>query len=216
LIPRERMLKMKVVIATENAGKFSELKEMLSVYSIEYVPSWSFVCHEPEETGSTYIENAILKAKSIAIQTGLPTIADDSGLEIAALMGYPGIASARCIGPEATGEEKIQYMLNLMEEETNKEAMFVCSLAFIDPLHLTLPSVFTGVVEGTILTSPVGRYDTGLQYDSIFYYPPFDTTFANVGKWRKNRVSHRAHACFQMVHYLDGMMRGYNHGFGNL
>jgi XTP/dITP diphosphohydrolase len=207
---------MKIVIATGNPGKFKELQEMLSVPFVEYVMASEFTTEEPEEIGETYVDNAIVKAKFFATKTGLPAIADDSGLEIVAMGGYPGIISARCAGDNATGDEKVKHILNIMRNEKNRDAMFVCSLAFVHPLHLTIPSTFTGIVEGTILYSPVGKADEGLQYDSIFYYSPFGTTFADVEKWKKNRASHRASACFHMAHYIDGMMRGYNRGFGNL
>lgn len=205
---------MKVIIATHNPGKFSELEQMLAVEKITYLPPTDI--EDVEETGQTYVENAILKARTTAKISGRPAIGDDSGLEIFALNSEPGIRSARYAGEDATDAEKRQYILDLMDGVEDRQARFVCSLAFVDPHHLALPTVFTGVVYGSIISEAVGEADPGLQYDSIFYYPPFGETFANVKKWRKNRASHRADACFQMAHYLNGLMRGYNKGFGNL
>lgn len=208
---------MRVVIATRNPGKFEELSKMLETPGIEYVSLIEFDIEDIEEPGESYIENAIIKARKTTEMVGLPAIGDDSGLEITALEGYPGIKSARCAGQSASDDDKVRHIMGLMDGQKNRDARFICSLAFV--IHsrcLALPSVFTGIVEGQILTGPVGEASPGLQYDSLFYYNDFGTTFADVEKEEKNRVSHRAKACFHMAHYLNGLVRGYNRGFANI
>lgn len=207
---------MKVVIATHNYGKFYELQYLLKVEGIQYIPLSDFNIGEIEETGETYIENAIIKARTTAKLTGLPAVGDDSGLEIFALEGYPGIKSARCAGEEASDADKKQHILDSMDRVPDRNARFICTLAFVDPYHISLPSVFTGTSNGQIISKPVGDADKGLQYDSIFFYRPINTTFADAPKWLKNRISHRAKASGMMAKYLDGVLRGENDGFGNL
>jgi XTP/dITP diphosphohydrolase len=206
---------MKVVIATNNSGKYLELKDLLAVSGIEYVSLADYDIADIEEPGQTYLENAIIKARTVAKLTGLPSVGDDSGLEIAALEGYPGIKSARCAGEGASDVEKREHILSLMYKSTDDNARFICTLAFVHPDHLSLPTVFTGIAKGIIISKPVGDADKGLQYDSIFFYPPIGTTFANTPKWLKNRVSHRAKASAMMAKYLDGVLKEEFNGFGN-
>ena len=207
---------MRIVIATSNVGKFEEFQSLLRLDGIHYQRISEFEANKIKETGSTYIENAIIKATTISKINNMPTIADDSGLEICTLNGYPGVRSTRCAGEFATDEEKRWHILEEMAGKRDRRARFICAMAFVHPDHLSTPTVFTGIAEGEILSQAVGDAGKGLQYDSIFYYPQFGTTFANVPKSLKNSVSHRGKAAAMMRKYLEGVLKGENSGFGNI
>lgn len=207
---------MKIVIATNNSGKFNELKQMLDTPSVEFLPMSDFKIDSPEETGLSYVENAIIKARYVAEKVDMLAIADDSGLEINALNGFPGIKSARCAGDDATDEQKRNYILNRMKKEHDGTAVFICSLAFVDPSYTAIPSIFTGIADGEILEEPHGLSRPGLQYDSIFYYEPLKCTFAEMPEDVKNKVSHRADACALVREYINGIIKGRYLGFGNI
>jgi len=188
---------MKIVLATKNPGKYKELFQMLQMDGIEYVPISSFDIEDIEETGSTFIENALLKAKYASEKTGLPAIADDSGMELPVLNNFPGIYSARCAGENATDEEKRQFILKKMENIADRRVRFVCAIVFVNP-KTKLPTYFQETCEGELLTSSRGEADINIQYDSLFYFPEFEMTFAEMTKEMKNKVSHRGKACKAM------------------
>ena len=153
----------------------------------------------PEETGTTFAENARLKATYYAAATGLPTVAEDSGLEIDALGGAPGIESARFGGVDNTYPEKFALIYERLRGTPTPEsaARFVCALALVDAGRVLFEA--RGVVEGRIAPAPRGT--AGFGYDPIFYYPPFGCTLAEAGD-RKSEVSHRAAAFAQLRQHL--------------
>ena len=189
---------MRLLIATHNPGKLREYRDlcaelqdegMLKVVSLaELGVSW-----EPDETGRTFAENAILKATAFAAHTGLPTLADDSGLEIDALAGAPGVRSAR-YGGTGRGEDarRIQLVLEQLDgvPESQRSARFRCVIALAVPGGAV--ETVQGAVEGVIGHEPRGEH--GFGYDPIFYLPEFGCTMAQLDPATKNRISHRARA----------------------
>ena len=197
------MLKKKIVIATRNLGKFKELSELLKINNkVEYFPVSDFNIADPEETGKTFIDNAILKSKFASEKTGLPAIADDSGLEIFSLGGFPGVFSSRCAGENASDSEKMKFVLEKMKNITDRRARFVSAVSFSEPDNIDFPVFFTGYCYGIILSEPQGVSKPGLQYDSIFYYPPLKRTFAKLSSEVKNSISHRFFASNGMTDFL--------------
>jgi XTP/dITP diphosphohydrolase len=195
-----------LLIATTNAGKLREIKEMLPSFRLITLAGWPAV-EPPEETGTTFAENARLKALYYAAATGLLTVAEDSGLEIDALGGTPGVESARFGGAGSSYPEKFKLLLDALRETgaNDRTARYVCSLALVDG-HRGDQVLFEarGTVEGEIAEAPRGR--GGFGYDPIFYYPPFGCTFAEAGE-RKATVSHRAAAFHRLNQFLQSLER---------
>ena len=196
---------MKIVLATRNPGKLQELQELLEVDGVEFIPISEYDLEDVEETGKTFEENAVLKARYAAEHTGLPAVADDSGMSIRALSGYPGVISARCAGEDATDEEKRNFILKKMEGIGHRETQFVTCMALVNPLFLDEPICFTGVCNGELLKEARGEPKPQVQYDSIFYYAPVGLTFAEMTEDQKNAVSHRGNAAKQMKEYLENI-----------
>lgn len=182
---------MKLVIATRNKSKAREmatiLREHLSrdwdILALGDFPEFA----EPEETGATYSENAIIKSEFAANATGEICIADDAGLEVEALNGEPGVHSKRFAGAKTPFEDKISILLDRMKGEANRNARFRCSVAVTSPFAGT--KVFESTCQGLIAESPVG--EGGFGYDSIFLLPHLGRTFAELSESDKNRLSHR-------------------------
>jgi len=156
--------------------------------------------HMPEENGATFLENAILKARSVCLQTGQAALADDSGLVVTALAGAPGIYSARYAGLTASDEDNRQALLAAMASvaEEHRQAQFVCALAVAFPDGRLLTA--EGVCHGEVLTSPRG--DNGFGYDALFYYPPLQCSFAELTTKQKNQISHRSQALDKLLKYI--------------
>lgn len=194
---------MDILIATGNQGKVKELNELLAKFPINLQNLKEFPnIVEVEETGKTFAENAILKAKGYALQTNMWTIADDSGLEVEELNGEPGVFSARYAGENSTDEENIHKLLSKMNDKTNRNSKFVCFIAISDEKgeirHLT-----EGICKGKINYKPKGK--KGFGYDPIFIPDGFDKTFAEISEDLKNKVSHRRKALdkiFEIFHLL--------------
>jgi XTP/dITP diphosphohydrolase len=194
---------MKQVLATRNLGKVRELTEMLSdcrgleVLSLVDFPD----APEVVEDGKTYEENAIKKATQIAEYTGLPTLADDSGLEVDALSGAPGIHSARYAGERASDAERIQKLLETLKDvpEPQRTARFQCTVAIVEPERQSRVAV--GVCEGQIIREPRGAH--GFGYDPVFVPLGYAQTFAELGDEVKNRISHRAKAFAKVKELLS-------------
>ena len=186
--------KTTILVATTNPGKIREIEGILAGLPITLVTLGSFPgVPEPEETGSTFMENARLKALYYAAATGLPSVADDSGLEVDALDKAPGIHSARWHGPDYAVKFRMIYQL-LQERGLNTStARFVAAVAFAEEHTITFES--HGIVEGTIAPAPAGS--GGFGYDPIFFYPPLGCTLAQVDGAAKAEVSHRG-AAFRM------------------
>ena len=157
---------------------------------------------EAEETGLTFIENAILKARHACHYSGLPAIADDSGLEVDALQGAPGIYSARYAGVGATDAENLSKLLKNMENvpEQERTARFQCLMVYMRHEHDPTPVICQGAWEGRILNQPVG--DNGFGYDPVFFVPTENCSAAQLDAVVKNRLSHRGQALAQLVERL--------------
>lgn len=184
---------MKILLATQNLGKVKELQELLQgedikVISLCDLENWE----EVEETGATFAENAALKARVAAERTGLVTLADDSGLEVDALMGAPGVYSARYAGEPKDDERNNEKLLKELEgvPEEERAARFRCALVIVTPKGEEF--LTEGAVEGRILRERRGK--EGFGYDPLFYLPDFSRTMAELNVCQKNKLSHRAQA----------------------
>ena len=191
---------MDIILASNNKNKLKEMKEKLSIYNMNVISQKEAGFDiEVEETGTTFEENATLKAEAIYNQTKKPVIADDSGLEIDALNGEPGIYSARYAGPDATELDKINKVLNLIKEvpKENRTARFRCVICYIDKNGEK--HIFEGIAKGHIGYEPVGN--NGFGYDPIFICEK-GITFAEISGDEKNKISHRGRAIEKFVNYL--------------
>ena len=183
---------MKFVIATNNQKKLKELQKILVDFGVEAVSlAQAGVTTDVEETGTTFEENAVLKAENAMKVTGLPAVADDSGLVVAALSGEPGIYSARYGGDACKDDtERLELLLKNMEGKTDRRAFFVSAVACVFPDGEKI--VTRGECHGLITETAVG--DGGFGYDPIFYLPNEGATMAEISAERKNEISHRAMA----------------------
>lgn len=184
----------KVVLATGNPGKVRELAELLSAFGLDIVAQTDLGVESAEETGLTFIENAILKARHAAQITGLPAIADDSGLAVDALGGAPGIYSARYAGEEASDQQNLEKLLQALEKvpDGQRQAQFHCVLVYLRHAEDPTPLVFHGSWQGEIARSAAGA--GGFGYDPIFFVPALGKTAAELSKAEKGAVSHRGKA----------------------
>lgn len=197
---------LELLIATKNAGKIRELKELLADVPVVLRSLNDFEnVFEPEETGASFAENAALKAKSYALQTRLWALADDSGLEVAALGGAPGIFSARYAGADAGDGEKIEKLLNNLNKinDAGRRARFVCAAAISDEKG-EIQFQTTGVCDGKIAAQPAGT--NGFGYDPIFVPDGFTETFGEISADVKRKISHRAKAIGKIIAFLRGFI----------
>lgn len=185
---------MKVVLASGNKGKLREFAAMLADLDVEVVPQSEFNVPEPEETGTTFVENAIIKARNAAQHTGLPAIADDSGIEVYALNGAPGVYSARYGGAGASDEDNNTKLLQEMADvaEADRGARYVAVLVFMSHAGDATPIIAEGTWEGRILYERVG--ENGFGYDPLFWVPSHNCASAELDPAEKNRISHRGMA----------------------
>lgn len=190
------MMKKQCVLASNNKGKLSEISAILSDLDIELIPQSQFGFAEAEETGLSFIENAIIKARHASQHTNLAAIADDSGIEIEALKGAPGIYSARYAGENATDEENLQKLLKDLGDSTERKARYVCVIAVVRHHLDPTPMIFEGYWEGVITFEKKGA--GGFGYDPIFYLPDLGVTSAELTKEHKARLSHRGRALRKM------------------
>ncbi len=190
---------MRILVATTNAGKILELEQILGAEGIEIIGLGNLTAPEDIETGSTFAENALLKARYFHTRSGLMTIADDSGLEVAALAGAPGVYSARYAGPDASDRERTMKLLEELKDvpAERRAARFVCAAAIVWDGG---ERVFEDEARGVILSEPRGR--NGFGYDPVFYYPPLGRTFAELRAEEKSQVSHRGRAFRSLVGWL--------------
>ena len=188
-----------LLLATTNAGKLREIRGILADVPIELVSLERFPdVEEPEETGATFAENARLKALAYAAQTGLPAVADDSGIEIDALDKAPGVHSARWHGDHYPTKFAVIYRELAARGVDTSPARFVAHIAVAGAGRILFEA--TGIVEGEIARTPKGAY--GFGYDPIFYYPPYGSTLAEVDGAKKAAVSHRGRAFRQLRDWL--------------
>jgi XTP/dITP diphosphohydrolase len=189
----------KIVLATNNPGKVREINEMLAGYDLSVVSQSAFNVPDIEETGLTFVENALLKARNACMHTGFPAIADDSGLEVDALKGAPGIYSARYAGQGATDEANLQQLLDDLREipQSERTARFQCLMVYLRHPHDPTPLVFQGTWEGRILDAPRG--ENGFGYDPVFFIPTHNCASAELEPDIKNSLSHRGQALRALV-----------------
>lgn len=191
---------MKIIAATNNKGKLREFGEILSPLGFEVVSLHEAgIYAEVEETGSTFEENALIKARAVLLLSNLPVIADDSGLCVDALKGKPGVMSARWAGEGATDAQRIDKLLRELEGTEDRSARFVSVVAFVDTDGTAITA--EGSVEGSILYKPVGN--NGFGYDPVFLCTELQKTFAELSDEQKNSVSHRGRA----LRALSGMLK---------
>ena len=189
----------KIILATGNQGKVRELNAMLkSNYII--ISQKDLQVEEVPETGSSFIENALIKARNASFQTNLPALADDSGLEVEALDGDPGIYSARYAGEEATDEDNISKLISNMEQHQNRSARFCCAMVFVENAEDTKPIIIEKYWNGEILREAIGN--NGFGYDSIFYLPDLQCSSAQLEPEKKNLLSHRGQALNELLRHL--------------
>lgn len=185
---------MKVVLASKNKHKLVEISQITEKFGIELVlQSELGVDIDVQETGSTFEENSLLKAEAVMKATGLPALADDSGIAVDALNGEPGIYSARYGFDESLDDRgRVQLLLKNTQNvpDNQRQAQFVCVITLITPDGQTIQA--RGEIRGLLTREPSG--EGGFGYDPIFYYPPFGKTLAEVSAEQKNQVSHRANA----------------------
>jgi len=193
-----------IVVATKNFGKVKELRGLLADLPLQLRSLNEFPnIFEAKETGASFAENAVIKARAYALQTKLWSLADDSGLEVAALGGAPGVFSARYAGENATDEEKITKLLyELNETQDGKRlARFVCAMAISDEKG-EMKFLTEGVCDGKIALNPSGT--NGFGYDPIFVPDNFDRTFGELSGEIKQKISHRARATEKIIPFLRG------------
>ena len=193
-----------LVIATRNKGKTAEIRDLLDTFPITIKNLDDFgPIPEVIEDGETFDDNAYKKASFTARVLGYPALADDSGLMVDALGGAPGVHSARYAGPEATDEQRCQKLLAQMENEPERKAAFMCVISIAVPTGPAL--TYEGRCEGLITRAPVG--DQGFGYDPVFYYPPFEKTFAQLTMAEKSQVCHRGKALYEIRDEFDKVMK---------
>jgi XTP/dITP diphosphohydrolase len=193
----------RIVLATGNPGKVSEFAAILQNDTLDLRPQSDFGVPDVAETGLSFVENAIIKARNAASHTGQPAIADDSGLEVDALNGAPGIYSARYAGPGASSEDNNRKLLRALEglPEEERTARFICLIVFLRHADDPTPIIAQGVWEGRILPEPLG--DNGFGYDPVFYVPGHNCSSAQLKPEEKNRVSHRGIALNIFKHQMS-------------
>jgi XTP/dITP diphosphohydrolase len=192
----------RIVLATGNVGKVRELQQLLADMDYEIVPQSEFNTPEAVEDGLGFVENALIKARSASRHTGLPAIADDSGIAVDALDGAPGIYSARYAGAGATDEQNLNHLLENMQnvDDPDRTARFICLMVYVRHAEDPTPLICQGSWEGRLLRSPQG--ENGFGYDPIFYVPEKDCTSAQLSSDEKNAMSHRGKAIRCLVDQL--------------
>lgn len=193
-MPRHHVLPPRLVLATGNAGKVREMNHILDGLGVEVLPQSQFDVPEIEETGLSFVENAILKARNAARHTNLPALADDSGLEVDALQGAPGIYSARYAGPDANAADNNRKLMHALRGVPPEErtARFHCAIVYMRHPTDPMPLLCTGTWEGTVLEASRGH--GGFGYDPLFFVPTHDCSSAELPPQIKNQISHRAQA----------------------
>lgn len=195
------------VLASSNQGKLREINQVLSGLDIHAVPQTEYKVPDAEETGLTFVENAILKARNAARHTGLPALADDSGIEVDFLKGEPGIYSARYAGNGASDKDNLDKLLDVLKgvPDEQRTARFQCLMVFMEHESDPTPIICQGTWEGQILHEPRG--ENGFGYDPIFYVPDHDCSSAELQPEVKNRISHRGQALQKLLEELTKLTR---------
>lgn len=192
----------RIVLASNNAAKLEELRAILGKFPFEIINQTECQVPSAEETGWTFVENAILKARNAAMHSGLPAIADDSGLNVDALAGAPGVRSARYAGPYATDARNNAKLLTALKRvpAIDRGARFQCVVVYLRHAQDAAPLICGGTWRGRILR--VARGDSGFGYDPLFLVPDRECTAAELPSSVKNRISHRARALRRLARVL--------------
>jgi len=193
----------KIILATGNKGKVREFQQMLSNQNFEIIPQSEYKVPDVPETGLTFVENAIIKARHASKLTGLPAMADDSGIEVDALQGRPGIYSARYAGENASDKDNLQKLIDDMAtiNDPHRTARFQCALVMMQHANDPTPIICSGTWEGTLLMEAVGT--NGFGYDPIFWLDHQGCTSAQLAPDVKDSLSHRGQALKQLVALLN-------------
>ncbi|MFQ5544357.1 MAG: RdgB/HAM1 family non-canonical purine NTP pyrophosphatase [Acidiferrobacterales bacterium] len=191
-----------IVLASNNPGKVREIAQLLADLDLSVLPQSQFDVPDVEETGLTFVENAILKARNAAQKTGLAAIADDSGLEVDALNGAPGIHSARYAGIGSSDQANLDRLLHALIDvpQGDRSARFQCLMVYLAHEHDPSPLVCQGTWEGRILFEPKG--DNGFGYDPVFFVPTHNCSSAELPPETKNELSHRGQALRKLIEAL--------------
>src|SRR5690554_1928306 len=192
----------KIVLASGNKKKISELQDILARFSMQVIPQTEFGVPEAEETGLTFVENAILKARNAAQHTGLPAIADDSGIEVDALQGAPGIYSARFSGAGATDEKNNALLIEKLRDLPieQRSARYRAVIVMMRHANDPTPLIAQGSWEGQIVLEPQGEH--GFGYDPHFFIPALGKTAAQLSAQEKHALSHRGKAIAELIKQL--------------
>ncbi|PSJ44182.1 non-canonical purine NTP pyrophosphatase, RdgB/HAM1 family [Zobellella taiwanensis] len=193
----------RIVLASGNAKKVAELQSLLHGLGMTVIPQTELGVIDADETGTTFVENAIIKARHAARLTGLAAIADDSGLTVDALDGRPGVYSARFAGPDATDQQNLAQLLADLEglPAGLRKATFWCVLVYLRHADDPTPLICTGRWQGSITEAPRGEH--GFGYDPVFLVPALAKTAAELSPPEKNRLSHRGQALRQLQQLLQ-------------
>lgn len=193
----------KIVLASNNPGKVKEINELLVNTVFHILPQSEFDVIEAEETGLTFVENAIIKARNAARYTNHPVIADDSGIEVIGLKGRPGIYSARYAGIDASDEDNRNKLIEDIKplHKKDRNARFVCSMVFLRHAEDPTPFISQGIWDGVVVMTPRGQ--NGFGYDPIFYVPTDNCTSAELSPEIKNKLSHRGQALMNLIKQIS-------------
>jgi len=192
----------RVILASGNPGKLREIGDILAHLDMELVPQSDYAVPEAAETGLTFVENALIKARHAAQHTGLPAIADDSGIEVDCLGGAPGIYSARYAGAGASDQDNLELLVEnaFAAEPDAPAARFRCIMVYLAHAADATPVIAQGTWEGHLVNTPRG--DNGFGYDPVFFVPEYRCTSAQLPPEVKNRISHRARALAELAEKL--------------
>ncbi|MBP8194026.1 MAG: RdgB/HAM1 family non-canonical purine NTP pyrophosphatase [Azonexus sp.] len=193
----------KLVLASNNAKKMKELNALLAPLGFEVIPQGQLGIPEAEEPHCTFVENALAKARHAAAHSGLPALADDSGLCVEALHGAPGVLSARYAGDPKSDARNNEKLLTHLKEHANRKAHFYCVLVLVRAAHDPQPIIAEGEWPGEILPEQQG--EGGFGYDPLFFVPEFGQTAAEMDSETKNRVSHRGRAMQKLIERLPSL-----------
>lgn len=194
---------MRIVLASRNEGKLNELQAMLEPLPLELESQADHDVPSADETGITFLENAIIKARSVAAATGLAALGDDSGLVVPALDGAPGIYSARYAGTHGDDAANNQKLVAQLRDVQDRAAYFYCAIVLLRHATDPTPIVATAAWHGQIIDTPRG--DGGFGYDPHFYLPEFEQTSAELPRAQKNQLSHRGQAIARLVAELEAL-----------
>lgn len=190
----------KLVIASNNQGKLREIGELLAPLAIEVVPQSEYAVSEADEPHITFVENALAKARHASRCSGLPALADDSGICVSALGGAPGVNSARYAGEPKSDERNNQKLVAALQNQTDRRAYYYCVIVLVRYADDPQPIIVDGSWHGEIIDQPRGT--SGFGYDPYFFLPAFGKTSAELTAEQKNQISHRGQALAKLVEIL--------------